>query len=99
MSEHIWSVPLTENERAIIEATINEGNTDALRRWLRHLLTVYDGQPTLTPEEAQLVLRAMRAYIGRALYKTLWAKLERIAGGSTALPEGRSNSKHDEAGN
>lgn len=43
-SAEIWSEPLTETERGIIEHVLRDGTRDDLGRWLRHLLKVYDAR-------------------------------------------------------
>lgn len=40
----IWNAPLTDNERSIIEQVLKTGSGNDARRWLRHLLTIYDAR-------------------------------------------------------
>lgn len=41
---NVWDEPLSDNERAIINQVLKTGSGNDARRWLTHLLKVYDAR-------------------------------------------------------
>jgi hypothetical protein len=41
---NVWDEPLSDNEREIIGLVLATGSGNDARRWLRHLLKVYDAR-------------------------------------------------------